>query len=61
MPILDEYTRECLSIVVARSITSERVIEEFRRLIQERGAPTFVRSDNGPEFIAEAVGRNLQA
>ena len=37
MPILDEYTRECLSIVVDRSITSQRVIEELRRLIAERG------------------------
>ena len=61
MPILDEYTRECLSIVVDRSITSQRVIEELRRLIAERGAPTFVRSDNGPEFIAEAVKRHLKA
>ena len=61
MPLLDEYTRECLSIVVDRSITSQRVIEELRRLIAERGAPTFVRSDNGPEFIAEAVKRHLKA
>lgn len=61
MPILDEYTRECLSMVVDRSITSQRVIEELRRLIAERGAPTFVRSDNGPEFIAEAVKRHLKA
>ncbi len=46
---------------MARSITSQRVIEELRWLIAERGAPAFVRSDNGPEFIAEALKRHLKA
>jgi transposase InsO family protein len=55
LTIVDEYTRECLAIVVARHITGVEVVETLRRLISERGAPTYVRSDNGPEFIAQAV------
>ena len=55
MPIIDEYTRECLSIVVGRSITSARVIEELERLFSLRGCPVNLRSDNGPEFIARAL------
>lgn len=61
MPILDEYTRECLSIVVARSITAGRVVLELERLFNERGRPAHVRSDNGPEFIAEALRSYLDA
>lgn len=59
LAILDEYTRECLAIRVARSITSGHVTEELARLMAERGAPEFIRSDNGPEFIAEHVHRFL--
>lgn len=55
LTVLDEYTRECLALVAARSITSSRVRAELARLIAQRGAPVNVRSDNGPEFIAEAV------
>ena len=54
-PIEDEFTRECLSIDVARSITAKDVIETLRELFQVRGAPKFIRSDNGPEFIAHAI------
>src|SRR5205823_9996599 len=52
---IDEFTRECLAIDVAGSIRSARVIEVLTRLISERGAPAFLRSDNGPEFISAAV------
>jgi transposase InsO family protein len=55
MPILDEYTRQCLTIDVSRSITSRRVIEELERLFREHGPPENLRSDNGPEFVAEAL------
>jgi putative transposase len=55
MPVLDEYTRECFRIDVSRSITSERVIHELERLFQAHGVPKNLRSDNGPEFIAEAL------
>jgi len=57
MPIVDEYTRECLSIVVERSITAEDVVETLASLFRGRGEPAFIRSDNGPEFIAKAVKR----
>jgi len=55
LPVLDEYTRECLSLEVDRSITARDVVETLEKLVEERGAPEFIRSDNGPEFIANAV------
>jgi len=55
LPVLDEYTRECLSLEVARSLTAEDVVQTLDRLVEERGAPEYIRSDNGPEFIAKAV------
>ena len=55
LPIVDEYSRELLSIEVARSITAEDVVRDLERLVRERGAPEFIRSDNGPEFVARAV------
>jgi transposase InsO family protein len=60
MPVVDEYTRECLSIDVERSITAEDVVATLASLFRRRGEPTFIRSDNGPEFIAEAVKRWLE-
>jgi transposase InsO family protein len=53
--IIDEYTRECLCIKVARNITAEDVLEELFELMVERGLPDYIRSDNGPEFTANAV------
>jgi putative transposase len=61
MPIVEEYSRECLALEVERSITAEDVVETLARLFAERGAPSFIRSDNGPEFIANAVKRWLAA
>lgn len=55
LPVLDEFTRECLSLEVERSMTSSDVIETLERLVGQRGAPEFIRSDNGPEFVANAV------
>lgn len=55
MPVLDEYTRECFLIDVSRSITSKRVVRQLERLFQMHGPPANLRSDNGPEFIAEAL------
>ena len=55
MPIVDEYTRECLSLEGERSIKAEDVITTLHRLFIERGEPDYIRSDNGPEFIAEAL------
>jgi len=58
--IVDEYTRECLSIDVARRLTSEDVLYRLGNLFVKRGAPAYVRSDNGPEFTATAVRKWLQ-
>ena len=55
LTVLDEFTRECLGILVARSITAAGVIGFLELLILKRGAPENVRSDNGPEFVSEAV------
>jgi transposase InsO family protein len=55
LPVVDEYSRELLSLEVARSITAEDVVRDLERLVRERGAPEFIRSDNGPEFVARAV------
>jgi len=55
MPIVDEYSRECLALEVERSITAENVVEVLDRLFTERGEPAYIRSDNGPEFIAAAI------
>ncbi len=53
--IIDEYTRECLASVVARRIRSQEVILTLADLFLQRGCPQFVRSDNGPEFIARKL------
>lgn len=57
--IIDEYTRECLAIKVARKIKSQEVIDELFNLFIFRGIPEHIRSDNGPEFTAKAVRRWL--
>ena len=53
--IIDEYTRECLSILVQRRITSQDVIERLFELFIMKGIPEHIRSDNGPEFTAKAI------
>lgn len=53
--IVDEHTRECLSIDVARKLTSDDVLERLAWLMATRGVPDHVRSDNGPEFTARVV------
>jgi putative transposase len=55
LTVIDEYTRECLAIDVAGSIRSGRVIEVLSKLISMRGAPRYLRSDNGPEFVSVAL------
>ncbi len=59
--IIDEYTRECLSIRVDRRITSEEVIEELSNLFIVKGVPQHIRSDNGSEFTAKEVRRWLSS
>jgi len=59
MPVVDEYTRECLALEMERSITAEDVMVSLAELFARRGELAFIRSDNGPEFIAVAVKRWL--
>jgi putative transposase len=60
LTIVDEWLHECLAIGVRSGIRSARVIEVLSRLISERGAPRYLRSDNGPEFVSHAVLHWLQ-
>jgi putative transposase len=60
LTVIDEFTRECLAIDVARGIRSGRVIEVLAQLVSVHGAPQYLRSDNGPEFVATAILRWLQ-
>jgi putative transposase len=60
LTIIDEFTRECLAIDVAGGIRSGRVIEVLTQLVSVHGAPRYLRSDNGPEFVARAILRWLQ-
>lgn len=53
--IMDEFTRECLAIKVKRRINSFDVLETLADLFLLHGQPKFIRSDNGPEFIAERL------
>ena len=55
LTIIDEYTRECLAILVKRSINSQDVIDQIFNLFIFRGIPEHIRSDNGSEFTAKAV------
>lgn len=51
----DEWTKEGLAIEVDGCIRSARVIEVLARFVSERGAPLYLRSDNGPEFVSRAL------
>jgi putative transposase len=53
--IIDEFTRECLGILVARKITTQDVIDLLFHLLIFRGIPEHLRSDNGPEFTARSI------
>ena len=57
--LIDEYTRECLAIRVARRLGRYEVIEALADVMVFRGTPEHIRSDNGPEFIAEKLRKRL--
>ena len=59
LPIVDEFTRECLVMLVGRRPGAKEVIAALAQAAGQRGMPEHLRSDNGPEFIAEAVKRWL--
>ena len=60
LTIVDEYTRECLALKTGRKITSDDVLHTLADLFIERGAPAYIRSDNGPEFTAKAIREWLE-
>jgi len=60
LTVLDEFTRESLVIKVDRSIRAKDVISVLEYLLLVRRAPKFIRSDNGPEFIANAIRKWLK-
>jgi len=60
LTVIDEFTRECLAIVVARRLTSTEVLAALAELFVRRAVPEHIRSDNGPEFTARAVRRWLE-
>jgi putative transposase len=53
--VVDEFTHESLAIDVAGSIRSARVIDVLTRLMSVHGAPVYLRSDSGPEFVSNAI------
>jgi len=60
LTILDEYTRECHILQVDRSLKSQDVLDQLQKAIGQQGAPEYLRSDNGSEFIAKIVQRWLR-
>ena len=55
LAVVDEYSRECLALVVARQLRSIDVLETLAGLFMTHGIPVHIRSDNGPEFTATLV------
>src|SRR6476659_5579550 len=55
LTVADEFSKEGLAIEADGRIRSARVIEVLSRLVSARGAPRFLRSDNGPEFVSKAL------
>lgn len=51
--LIDEYTRQCLALHVARQIRSHHVIDVLAEAMVEHGVPAYLRSDNGPEMVAK--------
>jgi putative transposase len=60
LTVVDEFTRECHRIEVATRLSSHSVMEVMEELFAMHGVPQFLRSDNGPEFIAKALKLNLE-
>jgi transposase InsO family protein len=60
LSIIDEYTRECLLLKAARSFPARRVIDALEEIMVCSGRkPQYIRSDNGPEFVAKSVQKWL--
>jgi len=61
LTLIDEYTRECLTIDVGRKIKAMDVVERLADLFVSRGTPEYIRSDNGPEFVSKQIRHWLKA
>jgi transposase InsO family protein len=61
LTLVDEYTRESLLLEAERSMTGERIRDLIAEVFKERGAPRYLRSDNGSEFIATKLRQFLEA
>lgn len=61
LTLIDEYSRECLAVGVARKIKTAELIEHLADLFLLRGIPGYIRSDNGPEFVSRELRRWLNA
>jgi putative transposase len=59
LTLIDEYTRECLEIAVDHRMAARQVWPVLERVMAQRGVPQFIRSDNGPEFVAQYLTRML--
>jgi len=59
LTVIDEFTRECLAIKVARQLKSHDVIHAMTELFVLHGAPEHIRSDNGPEFTSKMIRESL--
>ena len=60
LTLIDEYTRECHALHADRSLTAAEVLRVLEERIEQHGAPQFIRSDNGPEFIAKIIQQWLK-
>jgi putative transposase len=60
LTLIDEYTRQCLAIDIARRMNHETVMERLAEIFTRRGVPTFIRSDNGSEFTADNIRKWLK-
>ena len=57
--LIDEYTRECRAIHIGRRINSSQLIDVLAEAMIEHGIPEYIRSDNGPEFVAKQLRKWL--
>ncbi len=55
LTLVDDFTRECLTLVVDTSLTALRVVRELGQIIESRGFPRMIVSDNGTEFTSNAI------
>ena len=60
LTLIDEYTRECHALYADRSLTAADVLQVLEKQIEQHGAPQYIRSDNGPEFIARIIQQWLK-